>query len=70
MAQLGHNAPVMSLAWLDDDAGIILLGGDGIISKWIRTVSASPVNLGTRDRRNESIYSRTINGPGVKSRTR
>ncbi|KAK1233249.1 hypothetical protein PQX77_000481 [Marasmius sp. AFHP31] len=37
VARLGHNAPVMSLAWLDNDAGIVLLGGDGIIGKWVRT---------------------------------
>ncbi|KAL0576210.1 hypothetical protein V5O48_005777 [Marasmius crinis-equi] len=37
LARLGHNAPVMGLAWLDDDVGIILLGGDGVIGKWIRT---------------------------------
>ncbi|KAF9265850.1 hypothetical protein L218DRAFT_997230 [Marasmius fiardii PR-910] len=37
MARLGHNAPVVSLAWLEGDAGIILFGGDGVIGKWIRT---------------------------------
>ncbi|KAL0070496.1 hypothetical protein AAF712_002328 [Marasmius tenuissimus] len=37
VAQLAHNAPVISLAWLDNDTGIILFGGDGIISKWVRT---------------------------------
>ncbi|KAG7086462.1 hypothetical protein E1B28_002414 [Marasmius oreades] len=37
MARLGHNAPVISLAWMEGDAGIMIFGGDGIIGKWIRT---------------------------------
>lgn len=37
-AQLGQNAPIMAVAWMSDDMGVVSLGQDGVISKWTRTV--------------------------------
>ncbi|KAI5982983.1 hypothetical protein EDC04DRAFT_1762217 [Pisolithus marmoratus] len=39
-ARLAQNAPVQAIAWMTDDAGVISLGQDGVISKWTRTVSS------------------------------
>jgi len=39
VARLAHNSPVVSVAWMQGDAGILSLGEDGIVSKWTRTVS-------------------------------
>ena len=38
-ARLGQNAPIMAVAWMSDDMGVVSLGRDGVISKWTRTVS-------------------------------
>ncbi|TFK46371.1 hypothetical protein OE88DRAFT_1667698 [Heliocybe sulcata] len=35
-AMLAHRAPVVSVAWMDDDAGIVSLSNNGIINKWVR----------------------------------
>lgn len=37
-ARLGQNAPIMAVAWMSDDMGVVSLGRDGVISKWTRTV--------------------------------
>ncbi|KAJ6620317.1 hypothetical protein B0H10DRAFT_2022290 [Mycena sp. CBHHK59/15] len=37
IARLAHNAPVIALAWLEGDAGVLSLGEDGVLSKWTRT---------------------------------
>jgi len=39
IARLSHNAAVVSVAWMDGDAGIVSLADDGMVSKWTRTVS-------------------------------
>lgn len=39
IARLSHNAPVLAVAWMDADAGVVSLGDDGIVSKWARSVS-------------------------------
>ncbi|KAG6375894.1 hypothetical protein JVT61DRAFT_2761 [Boletus reticuloceps] len=36
-ARLGQNSPVMAVAWMSDDMGVVSLGRDGVISKWTRT---------------------------------
>jgi len=36
-ARLGQNAPIMAVAWMSDDMGVVALGQDGVISKWTRT---------------------------------
>ncbi|KAG2360440.1 hypothetical protein BDR07DRAFT_1412417 [Suillus spraguei] len=35
-ARLAQNSPILSVAWMADDNGIITLGQDGMISKWTR----------------------------------
>lgn len=35
-ARLAQNAPVQAIAWMTDDAGVVTLGQDGVISKWTR----------------------------------
>lgn len=37
-ARLAQNAPIMAVAWMSDDMGVVSLGRDGVISKWTRTV--------------------------------
>lgn len=37
-ARLGQNAPIMAVAWMSYDLGVVSLGQDGVISKWTRTV--------------------------------
>ncbi|KAF5379907.1 hypothetical protein D9757_007225 [Collybiopsis confluens] len=37
MARLSHNARIANVLWLDNDAGVVSLGEDGIVSKWART---------------------------------
>lgn len=39
MARLSHNAPVVTVEWMEGDLGVVSLGEDGIVSKWTRTVS-------------------------------
>lgn len=39
LARLTHNAPVVSVLWLTGDTGVITLSDDGVVSKWIKTVS-------------------------------
>ncbi|KZT24077.1 WD40 repeat-like protein [Neolentinus lepideus HHB14362 ss-1] len=36
VATLKHSAPVVSVAWMDDGAGVVSLGDNGIVSKWVR----------------------------------
>lgn len=38
-ARLAQNAPVLAVAWMIDDVGVVSLGQDGLISKWTRNVS-------------------------------
>ncbi len=38
IARLFHNAPVVAVAWMDGDAGVVSLGDDGIVSKWTKSV--------------------------------
>lgn len=40
VAMLQHTAPVVAVAWLPDDSGILSLGNTGIVSKWKRVVCA------------------------------
>lgn len=35
-ARLAQTAPVQAIAWMTDDAGVVSLGQDGVISKWTR----------------------------------
>lgn len=35
-ARLAQNAPVLAVAWMIDDVGVVSLGQDGLISKWTR----------------------------------
>lgn len=35
-ARLAQTAPVQAVAWMTDDAGVVSLGQDGVISKWTR----------------------------------
>ncbi|KAG6898222.1 hypothetical protein C0992_002236 [Termitomyces sp. T32_za158] len=37
IANLSHNSPVLAVAWMEGDAGVVSLGEDGIVSKWTRT---------------------------------
>ena len=39
MARLTHNASVVSVLWLTGDTGVVTLSEDGVVSKWIKTVS-------------------------------
>ncbi|TFK69660.1 hypothetical protein BDN72DRAFT_840149 [Pluteus cervinus] len=39
IARLFHNAPVVAVAWMDGDAGVVSLGDDGIVSKWTKSGS-------------------------------
>lgn len=39
IANLSHNSPVLAVAWMEGDAGVVSLGEDGVVSKWTRTVS-------------------------------
>ena len=41
MARLSHNARVTNVLWLENDAGVVSLGEDGMVSKWARTVSTA-----------------------------
>ncbi|KAG6332308.1 hypothetical protein ID866_6780 [Astraeus odoratus] len=36
IARLAQNAPVLAVAWMTDDVGVVSLGQDGLISKWTR----------------------------------
>ncbi|KIK94626.1 hypothetical protein PAXRUDRAFT_827796 [Paxillus rubicundulus Ve08.2h10] len=36
-ARLAQNAPVIAMAWMSDDLGVVSLGRDGVISKWTRS---------------------------------
>jgi WD40 repeat protein len=42
LARLTHHSPLINAYWLENDAGVIALTDDGLVSKWTRTVSASP----------------------------
>uniref|UniRef100_A0A0W0FMV8 Uncharacterized protein n=1 Tax=Moniliophthora roreri TaxID=221103 RepID=A0A0W0FMV8_MONRR len=37
LARLAHRGPVISISWLSDDAGVVVFGEDGVVSKWTRT---------------------------------
>ena len=40
-AKLAHNMPVVAVAWLDRDSGVVTLGDNGIVSTWTRSVRRS-----------------------------
>ncbi|KAG6865668.1 hypothetical protein C0991_000438 [Blastosporella zonata] len=37
IARLAHNSPLIAVAWIDGDAGVVSLGEDGVVSKWTRS---------------------------------
>ncbi|KAH6919101.1 WD40-repeat-containing domain protein [Coprinopsis sp. MPI-PUGE-AT-0042] len=39
MAQLGHHGPIVDVAWLARDEGLIVLTGDGIVHQWKETAN-------------------------------
>jgi len=41
VAKLAHVAPVVSVAWMDGDSGVVSLGDTGEVSKWTRVVSCA-----------------------------
>ena len=40
-ARLAQNGPIMAVAWMSDDMGVVSLARDGVVSKWTRTVGFS-----------------------------
>lgn len=44
LARLSHNSQIISVSWMDDDAGVVSLGEDGVVSKWTRIVSHSCIS--------------------------
>lgn len=38
VAKLAHVSPVVSVAWMDGDSGVVTLGETGEVSKWTRVV--------------------------------
>jgi len=38
VAKLAHVAPVVSVAWMEGDIGVVSLGETGEVSKWTRVV--------------------------------
>lgn len=45
IARLSHNAPVVAVAWMEGDTGVVSLGDDGIVSKWTRTVCVAWIHF-------------------------
>jgi WD40 repeat protein len=41
LAKLPHTSPVVSVAWMEGDTGLVSLEDDGVVSKWTKTVSCS-----------------------------
>ncbi|KAG5723954.1 hypothetical protein E4T56_gene9735 [Termitomyces sp. T112] len=37
IANLSHNSPVLAVAWMEGDAGVVSLGEDGLVSKWTKS---------------------------------
>ncbi|KAG6907454.1 hypothetical protein DXG01_008838 [Tephrocybe rancida] len=37
IARLSHNSPVVAVAWMDGDSGVVSLAEDGMVSKWTRS---------------------------------
>ena len=39
LANLAHVMPVLTVVWMERDAGVITLGDNGIVSTWTRIAS-------------------------------
>lgn len=42
MATLAHDWPVVAVEWMAGDTGVLTLGANGAVGKWMRTVRGSP----------------------------
>jgi hypothetical protein len=41
IARLAHSAGVIGVVWLEGAAGVMVLGEDGVLGKWTRSVSSA-----------------------------